>query len=90
MEYNKYSGSGAWLTSVGNEELIASEKITNNITATLFYAKEFDFYNKTDCVVKVNDSDEILIPTEVGFYDNDVTKFQILTAGIVYCYRIKY
>lgn len=88
INYSNYAGSGTWVISAGNEELIQMEKTENSVTT--LYAKEFDFYNMEDCVVKINNSNEILLPAGVGFYDENIFSFQVITDGISFCYKMKY
>lgn len=84
----RLAGTTAWTVSTGNEEWISIAKIqTHN---SFFEAKVFEFLNKEDCVVNINNTQDVLIPAEYGIDAENVSSFEIKTAGVNYTCRIKY
>lgn len=73
--------------STANQELLALQAISRK-----YY--EFDFMNKQDCTVIVNNSNPIPCPANVGFTadgtDARIEKFSIVEADIDYIWRGKY
>ncbi len=86
----RYASADQWLVSVGGEELISIAKQNNAPEYTIFQAFEFDFYNKQDCVIRINNSQDRLIPAMIGVNDTDVHRFEVVTPGVEYIYNLRY
>lgn len=74
----KFYGSPSLQTSTENQELVPER--------TAFY--KFSFSPKSNCTVMINDSEPILIESELGFNMNQVdayiSSFIIVDSGIEY------
>lgn len=84
----RLAGTSAWTVSTGDEEWITIAKAQTN--DRFFEAKVFEFLNKEDCVINVNNTQDVLIPAEYGIDAQNVTSFKIKTAGVHYTCRISY
>lgn len=84
----KFAGTSVWTTSVGTEEWITLAKTQTGFN--YLKAKTFEFLNKEDCVINVNNTEDVLIPANYGRDLENVESFKIKTAGVHYICIIGY
>ena len=75
---SNFIGSNVSTVSTANQEIV-----TNGITYT-----SFNFYNKQDCVIQINKSQNIFLFAGQGFNyqsnDDSIFSFKIVTVGVTF------
>ena len=75
---SNFVGVSTSLVSIANQEIVQ-----NGITYT-----NFDFYNKQDCVVQINKSENIFLFAGQGFHyesiNDSIFSFKIVTVGVTF------